>query len=48
LLEGEQFLGIDRLVDGDEVGAEAGDLLDIFEPDHGEAGGGEAMLAGVL
>jgi hypothetical protein len=38
-LEDEQFLGIDGL--GDEVGAEAGNLLDVFEADNGEAGGGE-------
>ena len=43
--EGEQFLGIDGLVDGDEVGAEVGDFLNVFEADDGEAGGGEAMLA---
>jgi hypothetical protein len=47
-LEGEQFLGIDGVVAGDEVGAEVGDFLDVFEADDGEAGGGEAMLAGVL
>jgi hypothetical protein len=46
--EGEQFLGIDGLVAGDEVGAEVSDFVDIFEADDGEAGGGEAMLAGVL
>jgi hypothetical protein len=38
LLEGEQFLGIDGLVDGNEVGAEAGDFLGVFEPDDGEVG----------
>ena len=47
-LEGEQFLGVDGLVAGDEVGAEVSDFLDVFEADDGEAGGGEAMLAGIL
>jgi hypothetical protein len=48
MLEGEQFLGIDGLIDGDEVGTEVSDFVDILEADDGEAGGGEAMLAGVL
>jgi hypothetical protein len=47
-LQGEQLLGVDGLVDGDEVGLEVGDLLKVFEADDGERGGGEAMAAGVL
>ena len=46
-LDGEQFLGIDGLVDGDEVGAEVGDFLELFEADDSEGGGGEAVLAGI-
>src|SRR2546427_6724708 len=30
-LDGEEFLGIDGLVDGEEVGAEMGDFLELFE-----------------
>jgi len=47
-LDGEKLLGIDGLVEGDEVLAEAGDGVDFFEADDGEVGGGEAVLAGVL
>ena len=47
LLEGEQLLGVDGLVDGDGVLLETGDLVKVFEPDDGEAGGGETVSAGV-
>ena len=47
-LDGEEFLGVDGLVDGDEVGFEMGDFLEVFEADDGEGGGGEAVFAGVL
>ena len=47
-LEGEQLLGVDRLVDGEEIVLETGDLIELFEPDDGEGGGGEAVSAGVL
>jgi hypothetical protein len=47
-LQGEEFLGIDGLVDGDEVVAEAGDFLEVFETDDGEGGSGEDVFAGVL
>jgi hypothetical protein len=47
-LDGEQFLGIDGLVEGDEVLFEAGDGIEFFEADDGEVGAGEAVLAGVL
>ena len=47
-LDGEELLGVDGLVDGDGVLAEAGDLVEIFEADDGEGGGGETVFAGVL
>ena len=47
-LDGEEFLGVDGLVDGDEVGAEMGDLVEVFEADDREGGGGEAMFAAIL
>ena len=47
-LDGEEFLGVDGLVDGDEVGSEMGDLMEVFEADDGEGGGGEAVFAGIL
>ncbi|HUI53384.1 MAG TPA: hypothetical protein VLY04_00340 [Bryobacteraceae bacterium] len=46
-LDGEEFLGVDGLVGGDEVGLEVGDGLEVFEADDGEVGGPEAVLAGV-
>jgi hypothetical protein len=48
LLEGEQLLGVDGLVDGQEVVLETGDLIKFFESDDGEGGGGEAVSAGIL
>ena len=47
-LEGEQFFGVDGFVGGDEVGAEVGDFVEVFQADDGKDGGGEAVLAGVL
>ena len=47
-LDGEELLGIDGPIDGDEVVAEAGDLVEFFEADDGEGGGGESVFAGVL
>ncbi len=47
-LDGEEFLGVDGLVDGDEVVLEMGDLMEVFEADDGEGGGGEAVFAGIL
>ena len=47
-LQGEESLGVDGLVDGDEVVAEAGDFLEVFEADDGEGGTGEDVFAGVL
>jgi hypothetical protein len=47
-LDGEELLGVDGPVDGDQVGAEVGDFLEVFEADDGEVRGGETVLAGVL
>jgi hypothetical protein len=46
-LEGEQFLGVDGLVDGGEISFEMGDFVEVFEADDGEGGGGKAVRAGV-
>ena len=46
--DGEEFLGVDGPVGGDEVVPEVGDLIEVFEADDGEVGGGEAVFAGVL
>jgi len=45
--EGEEFLGVLGLVDGDEVLFEVGDALEVFEADDGVAGCGESMFDGV-
>jgi hypothetical protein len=47
-LDGEEFLGVNGLVDGDEVGPEMGDFIQVLEADDGESGGGEAVFAGIL
>jgi hypothetical protein len=51
-LEGEEFLGVGGMVDGDEVFPEIGDLIEVFEGPrghpNGEAGSGEAVFAGIL
>jgi hypothetical protein len=47
-LQGEELLGVDGLIDGDEVVAEAGDFLEVFEADDGEGRSGEDVFAGVL
>jgi hypothetical protein len=46
--EGEELLRVDGPIDGEEVELEAGDFLEVFEPDDGEAGSGETVLEGVL
>jgi hypothetical protein len=46
--DGEKLLGIDGPVEGDEVGLEVGDRVEVFGADDGEVGGSEAVLAGVL
>ena len=47
-LDGEEFLGVDGLVDVNEVGSEVLDLVEVFEADDGEGGGSEAVLARIL
>jgi hypothetical protein len=47
-LDGKEFLGVDGLVDGEEVLPEVVNFLEVFEADDGEGGVGESMLAGVL
>jgi hypothetical protein len=46
--EGEDLLGVDGLVEGDEVVAEVGDFLEVLEADDGEGRAGELVLAGIL
>ena len=46
--EGEEFLGVDGLVEGDEIFAEMGDFLKILDADDGEGGAGEHVFAGIL
>jgi hypothetical protein len=46
-LDGEELLGVDGLVDGDQIGFEVGDGVDLFDADGGEARGIEEMLASV-
>jgi hypothetical protein len=47
-LDGEELLGVDGLVDVNEIVFEFGDGVELFETDDGEVGGGEAVFAGVL
>ena len=47
-LEGEELFGVDGFVGGDEVGAQVGDLMEVFEADDVKVGGGEDVFAGVL
>jgi hypothetical protein len=47
-LDGEELLGVDRLVDGNQVGFQIGDLIEVFQAHDGEGGGGETVFAGVL
>jgi hypothetical protein len=50
-LKGKKFLGVDGVVDLDEVGLEVGDGLEVFRGPRGHPSGGgsrgEAVLAGV-
>ena len=46
--EGEELLGVDGVVDVDEVGFEIGDFGEVFQADDSEGGGGEAVPGGVL
>jgi len=47
-LDGEKLLGVDGVVDFDEVGAEIDDVVGLFEEDDGEGGCQESVFAGVL
>jgi hypothetical protein len=47
-LDGEKFLGVDGLVDRDEVGLEIGDFVEFLDADNLEHGGGEAVFTCVL
>jgi len=47
-LDGVDFLGVDGLVDGDEVLFEMGDFFEVLEADDGEGAAGEAVFGGVL
>jgi len=44
-LDGKQFLGIDGLVEGNEVGAKVLDFTDVLQADDGVGGGSERMGA---
>ena len=46
--EGEELLGVDGLVGGDEVVAETADFLNVLDADDGEGRTGEHVFAGVL
>ena len=46
-LEGEEFLGVDGAVEVDEVAAEVGNFIMVFEADDSEEGAGEAVFTGV-
>ena len=46
--DGEEFLGIDGLVEVDQIVLQPGDGILLFEADDGEVGGGEAVFARVL
>ena len=47
-LDGEELLGVEGLVEGDGVVAEAFDFVDLLEAGDREGGGGESVFAGVL
>ncbi|HTX35266.1 MAG TPA: hypothetical protein VME43_09595 [Bryobacteraceae bacterium] len=47
-LQGGEFLEVDWVVDGDEVGFDVGDFVEVLGADDDEIGGGEAMFPGVL
>ncbi len=46
-LEGKELLGVGWLVDGDDIGGEVFDFVEVLEANDGEGGGGEAVLDGV-
>jgi len=45
--EGEEFLGVDGVVEGDEVVAEMGDFLKVLAADDGDGRAGELVFAGI-
>ena len=47
-LNGEEFLGVGGVVEGDEVFAEFDDVVEAFENGDGEVGGCKKVCAGVL
>jgi len=47
-LEREKLLGVDGLVKSDQIFAETGDFVEIFEADHCKAGGGKTVFPGIL
>jgi hypothetical protein len=47
-LKGEEFLGVDGVVEVYQVFPEVGDLIEVFEADDGEGRGSEAVFAGIL
>jgi len=44
-LDGEEFLSIDWLIDGNEVGLQVIDFIQVFETDNGEYGASEIVFA---
>ena len=47
-LDGDEFLGVDRLVNVDGLGAEGFDVGEILDGDGVEESGGEAMFERIL
>jgi hypothetical protein len=45
--DGEELLGVDGLVEVEEIGFEVVEGVDVFEEDGREPGGGEAVWAGM-
>jgi hypothetical protein len=45
--QSEDLLGVDGLIDGDQIGLEAIDFAGVFEANDGERGGGKAVLDSV-
>ncbi len=46
--DGPEFVGVDGVMEVDEVLAEIADFVKVFKTDCGEDGGGEFVFAGVL
>jgi len=43
--DGPEFLGVDGVIEADEVVAKVADFVNLFKTGYGEDGGGEAVLA---